>query len=386
MSIFKKAEDYGDGSSGSDFLSTEDGSETLQNGINTNNPSNGDGQGSVYDANQANHPTTPLGEQGHEKNDSNTGFPEYSVQMVDDNHSGIEPAASKGGLLGIILRGKQSDESNFFLGGSTSGGVADSPQTMHDGHPKEELSPSNGVENVSNNTPNPTNEGNQALIHDKTLVDKHQIKEDDAGSQTPDINKGRNQAFAHLTSRPFFSTSMGSMLKKSNRDPETAYKDESNVADIMNPFELVIKHDKVSHDFGNGDQSGDGRTQEDAPLAGNQDTEEANNYSGMENSTAGLLGIMLRKNADYGGVTPSMNPNSGPDDEFVNHQYMTDGKGATESSHDEDKQFDDPTKYRNKLKYNKTEDTEHYYNVSPSGSGGTGMEGDGQNFSGVDNS
>ena len=386
----KISESYFGTPSSTEYNSVADGSETLQNGINTNNLGNGDGQGSVYDANHANHPTTPLGEQGHEKNDSDTGFPPFSVQMVDDNHSGIEPTSSKGsGLLGIILRGKKADESNFFLQNSTSGGVADSPQTGTGGHAREELVPSNGVENVSNNTPHPTNEANEALIHDKGLVDKKQIKEDKDGTVTPDINKGRNLSFAHLTSRPFFSTSMGIMLKKSddigNMDPEEAYREESNVKDIMYPFEEDVKHKKVHHDFGTGDQIKDNRTKKDAPLEGNQETEEAKNYSGIENSIAGLLGIMLRKKADYGAIVPSSNPNSGADNEMVNKQYMTDGKNAVESSNEDDKWFDDPAKYRQKLKYHKTEDSQNYNNFSGSGSGGMGMEGDGV-FSGIENS
>jgi len=383
--LHKIAESYGGGSSGSDFLSTEDGSETLQNGINTNEPSNGDGQGSVPAGGQANHPVTPLGEQGHEV-ENESGEAPFNEALVDDNHANNGDGVSAG-LLRFFV--KTADETNFFLQNSTSGGVADSPQTMEDGHPREELSEQEGMDSVINNTPHPTNEADVSIARDPGVVDTDKIKENEEGKATPDINKGKT--FAHLKSRPFFASSIAQSQFKKASNPDTDYKNHSNVGDVMYPDENDVKADRVSHDFGNGDQMSDGRGAGDAPLEGNEKTEESKNYSGIDN-TAGLLRFFIRK-ADYGPVTPSSNPNSGQDDdEYLDTngettgytgKGMTDGKG--DFSNENDKVNDDSTKYRKKLRYNKTEDTEHYFNVSNSGSGGMGMEGDTQNFSGVDN-
>src|ERR1700733_10701652 len=118
----KVSQDYGDGSKGSDFLNTQDGSETLQNSINTNEPSNGDGQGWIYDPARANHPFMPDGEAPQVEDQGGAGssksgpavqykgqpplnqgpgdtpmrsndfsdFP-FGEQMIDDNHADGNP-------------------------------------------------------------------------------------------------------------------------------------------------------------------------------------------------------------------------------------------------------------------------------------------------------
>ena len=239
----KLAEDYGGGSSGIDYLSTSDGSETLQDGINVNEQSCGDGQGATPAGGQANHPVTPYGEQGHYHDDEPgddegpTEIP-YGEALVDDNH-----ADGGGGLGSLANRGllrfftKKADETNFFLQNSTSGGVADSPQTMDDGHPYEELSDPGALQQIFNNDAHPTNEADVSIVRDPKLVDK---EKDDS----PQVNKGG--IFAHLKSRPFMSTSIGSTLFKKAYDPETDYRNHSNVSDIMNPHEEAEIEQRVS--------------------------------------------------------------------------------------------------------------------------------------------
>ena len=377
----KKAEDYGNGSTTGDFLGVNDGSETLQDGINTNQQSNGDGQGAVPAGGHANHPVTPLGEQGHEK-PNQSGEEPFSESLVDDNHG------NNGTGLGSVAKGllrffKQADENNFFTQNSTSGGVADSPQTMDDGYPYEELSDPGALQQTFNNDAHPTNEADVSLLRDPKLINKNR-------DDTPQINKGGT--FAHLKFYPFMSVSLGSLFKKA-LNPDTDYKNHSNVADIMNPVENSIKHDKATHDFGTGDQMNDSIPMAAAPLSGDGQTEEEKNYSGRDNATAGLLHFFVKK-ADYAGVMPSVNPNSGKDEDYPDTngqgysdigQAMTDGK--TNSDNMDDKVDNDPTQYRKKLNYNRNrpsseDSTSGYFSTLNSGSG-FGGEGDGQNFSGV---
>jgi hypothetical protein len=110
---------------------------------------------------------------------------------------------------------------------------------------------------------------------------------------------------------------------------------------------------------------------------------------------------MMKKKADYGAVVPSANPNSGLDeneeDDFqdthgVTHsetgKAMIDGKNT--SGNEGDKVFDDPAEYRKTINYNRNrapseDENKDYFKFYNSGEGSTGMEGDGQNFSGVNN-
>jgi hypothetical protein len=526
LQLFKKAESYGGGSTSGDFLGTEDGSETSQRDIDTYEASNGDGQGRTPAGGHANHPVTPLGEQGHEKKQTMPGMSPFNEADVDDNHANNEggisakhtlldlftktasdtaaaaepnpyenfplmghepdamgvsgkrrpfnipnlinhglvkltktpdqdqpnykpgnvslvthynqmhagpndftntlphiknlpppvvrnlldsnkldnykyhqilwgmhdkkipeheiftdvpspynkpedrPGAKSAGLLGLL---QHADEKNFFLQNSTDGGVADSPETMDDGHPFEELVEQEGVDSTINSNPHPSNAPDPSIIRDRSVVDKSQAQKDRINT-TPDINKGRNVASGLYP----FITSLGPQVKRARQHPDTDYKNESNVSDVMYSQEAAAKADRVHKDFGMGDQMNDGITMDVAPLSGDGQSEEEKNYSGRENSTAGLLRFFT-KHADYAGVMPSANPNSGRDTDAndINRNVMTDGKG--DFNNVDDKKMMDPVRYRKQMQYNrnKVEDNgaEHYYNTLNSG-GGFGMEGD----------
>jgi len=222
LALFKKAESYGGGSSGVDYLSTEDGSETSQRAIDTNEPSNGDGQGATPAGGAVLHRTTPLGETRHEV-DNQSGEMPFNEALVDDNH-----ANSNDGISANLLRFfvKTADETNFLVHDSTAGGVADSPQTMHDGHPREELEEQEGMDSIINNAPHTTNEADRVMINDKSFVDHGQAARE-RQNQTPDINKGRGVASC-FNFHPFMTTSIGASQFRRVAKPyldDTAYKD-----------------------------------------------------------------------------------------------------------------------------------------------------------------
>lgn len=556
------AEDYGDGSRGTDFLSTEDGSETWQNTIDTNSPSNGEGQGNVPDYGKLNHPISPDGEIAHNSDNGTQGQTEhdsqdsarfttapYGEQLVDDNHANNEGGVSAGllsffmtktaswdwknnegtvhdftgtlyhgtspensvkisqakkllpskvegdkqlgygngsylafdpkmagmwgdkvhpihvqnakvlripshkwheyadtfaapdkpyeqqvheategikglghdalwiddskGIFNHLLKKEKGIEnpdqlilynhdkasigepikhnaadldSNFFLGGSTSGGVADSPQIMWDGHADEELErDQQGVKNTINNF-DPSTKGEEPF-DDPSAFDEAQRKIDDSGKVTPDINKGRTYAWTHWRIPLLTHTSIKRRAAYDTGQVDNGLTDDdgeqSNVDQTMYPdeeFNIQVnkKEDYGNKDYGSDDYMGNAPLQSDTDL-------ETKNYSGVM-PTASLLDLFT-KHADYGGVMPDANPNSGQDEQdWRHHTQMIDGKPTSTSCNEDDKTWDDPLKYRqNKQKYKRVEDTQNYYNFSGSGSGGTGMEGDGQNFSGISN-
>lgn len=426
----KKAESYGGGSHGSDALSTEDGSDTLQNEIDTNSPANGDGQGYIYDPSVANHPVTPSGEQGHysDKSDGTSGAGKdqkpsnnevvelpYGQEAVSDNHADGGYVQASRGLMSLFKRASD-DEADFFTS-KVSGGAADSPQKLNDGMPTEDVSI---VQPVVNTLPNENGQSGYTHITDPGVIGKE--KDDIA-----DINKGN--CFAHLKQHiPFISTI--SLTKKAITQREIDEKakiiedkanNTSNVSSVMYPDEERITKNKANNDFGRGNNNALNSAMQDAPYYNSDISEESKNYSGFDN-TAGLLSLYAKKEepkfplkcsicrstkndirgkicgkcafakkAEYTSLMPSTNPNSGnslldPNAVGAHGPAMSDGKGASESiNNGEDKIDNDPMAYRKKFTYtDKVEDNDHYFNVLNTG-GGFGSEGDGVNQSGVSN-
>jgi hypothetical protein len=516
MTWFKKlfAQDYGDGSKGDDFLDVQDGSETNQNWINTTELSNGEGQGNVPDFGELNHPSTPDGQSATQNSDNtNQGRYErdtddsaryttmpFSEDGVDDNHNNNLTA----GLISLYAR--QGEEADFFTSHVT-GGPADSPQVLHDGHADEELQrDQEGIKSTTNNFDTSTKTDN-SVFQDPGIVRK-----DNDDWDIAEVNKGRvaklNSIWAEFNSKfdsadaPIISLNRQlleneclSLKKKS----EYSWGDDSNVQQIMDPDEVRNDAIKKGKDYGTGDKSSDDY-QANAPLDDGTNP-DAKNYSGIEPTASAndehncssecfpshypetgvynvplahlkaisdpqnpghslnndlfksmknegqkspvqvgilrgfahledghhrlhevnkmgwpslqseityydkkeastMLDIIIRK-ADYGGVMPSVNPNSGrDDDEDEIRPYQGDGKqidvmdtGKQEfntTQNMDDKEFNDPSYYRQRrIKYDNTnragDDTKDYFNLSGSGQGGMGMESDGQNFSGVNN-
>ena len=125
------AESYGGGDSrsGGDFLSTEDGSETNQNWINTTEGSNGEGQGNVPDFGALEHHYSPDGQTTHdeayhfdgrtvndqypqntatEESDAHKSIndepPSYGEELVDDNHADGSTSHFAGNMLSMFLK------------------------------------------------------------------------------------------------------------------------------------------------------------------------------------------------------------------------------------------------------------------------------------------
>ncbi|CAM6032156.1 unnamed protein product [Sphagnum compactum] len=208
-----------------------DGSETLQDGINTNEPSNGDGQGATPAGGQANHPVTPLGEQGHEK-PNQSGEAPFNEALVDDNHSNSDGGVAASKMMNLFIKTANEEQYADINSPEVAAPATDSPQTgeknnnKEDGHAFEELSDPYSLQDVINNTPHPSNEADLPMAEDPGIVDTNKDREDVNPNATPDIYKG----------------------------------------DIMSPDENQVKHDKATHDFGTGDQFADTRIEEDAPL------------------------------------------------------------------------------------------------------------------------
>lgn len=388
MDWFKNrfAESYGGGSSSGDFLGTQDGSETNENERDISSPSNGNGQGNVPAYGDLNHPFTPDGEQSHNSDMTNQGLSEHAPgdtdkfvtepfgeQMVDDNHANVSAS-----LLSIFTRkAKLGEEADFFTSSTT--GVADSPQIMDrndGGHAEEELQTAdNGVESTNNNYTG--TEGH--TFGDPTVVDQEETSFQNSHPSTPDINKGRT---AHLKWRPSFIT-------RGVRTAGYSWGDNSNVEDTMHPDEESNIISNKDEDHGNKDQSSTDN-QQNAPLQDDV-TPDSKYFSGIDN-TAGLLSIIM-KTADAGGLMPSVNPNSGRDEQDdEKHKGMGDGKESYISDNVADKDFLDPAIYRQKHVYygpgdRAGDDEEDYFKNfnSGGGSGTMGLEGDTQNSSGVDN-
>jgi len=474
----KFAQDYGNGSAGTDFLSVQDGSETDENERDITSPSNGNGQGNVPSYTDKNHPFTADGENTNDslystdgrnrdrsKTDQTMEQP-YGEALVDDNHGNVnaghnlldlmkignkydDEAAYRGMPLTDLLTKKitpkleplkkltpktarQGEEQDFFTSHIT-GGPADSPQILNDGHADEELiRDQNGVKSTNNNFDTST-KTDESYLMDPDVVDKDTLNAKNKGLITPDINKGR--IYAHLNWVPNLMTSI--IVKKADipkvpvqdeklpvepshifdtlvpapvkgkatppahaRFDDTAIKADStifsrndlhntdyqlsrgNVDQTMYPDEEENLKINKKEDFGSKDY-GDQNYMSNAPLQNDHD-EETNNYSGF-NNTASLLDIFI--NADYNQLMPSSNPNSGQDTiDSLPHRAPTDGKQSNVSGYSENKDQDDPTAYRQKRqKWDRVEDTEHYFNTLGTG-GGIGNEGDGVNYSGVDNS
>ena len=398
MFLFKKAEGYDDEGSKDvgNYLSTSDGTEVSQNYLNTYSPSNGDGQGAVYDKSQANHATTPQGEQGHYSDNPDAATPSsqnqkptnnevaempYPQSAVDDNHAdgGYFSWANKNnkGFLNLFKAsgelGQESDPDDFFTNRDTSG-VANSPQVLHDGFPPEEFS---SVRPVINNYISQTDESASLLKDDPGVVDEK------LRDNSPEINKGRR------ANQQYFFTHISLNKKADIRE-----NDESNVDSIMNPDEEKNKHEQATHDyFDEGRTLKDQTTMVDNPLNQGLGLEEENMYSGTDHSASlGFLNL-FRKKADVG-LMPSTNPNSGKDSEYPDSAgenttmdrptVMSDGKNAADSCNEADKADYDVSRARRKIVYkDKTEDTDNYFSNANTG-GGFGGGGDGQNFSGVD--
>jgi hypothetical protein len=440
----KFAESYGGGSSGVDYLSTEDGSETRQDEINTDSPSNGEGQGRVPDYGKLEHPITPDGEsfhnsdntyQGkdeHEGRDSNLFVTQpFGEQMVDDNHANADGGGSNTSLFGnamLNLMKSAGDETDFFTS-KTQGGPADSPQILDDGYADEELErDTEGVENTINDF-DPNTKDDSSWIQHPDIVDRN-IRDKKMNDNDAEIYQG-STSFAHLKSRPSLITHIP--VKKAATVPEGQHSkealpedagninewlvpapvkgrhlpahprlneqpmdkpsmfstnnyhwgDDSNVDQVEYPDEERNIEKNKKEDFGNKDY-GALTDMADAPNQ-TDSNEESNNYSGI-NSTNNLLSIIMTKKADNTAVMPSSNPNSGRDDEDDEvRQTMNDGKPSNVNVADKEYNGTGDIYWNRHLKYeNKTQGPENYFSTINSGSG-FGMEGDGQNQSGVNN-
>lgn len=338
---------------------------------------------------------------------------------------------SENGFLELFKK-KADLDNDFFLQDSISGGCADSPQTMHDGHPIEELENyQQGINYVSNtDAPHADTPAGDMILHDHSLVDKKKNEVENI----PEVFKGREPTSASLLDLFKSAYDSHQTIKDdgpigggSNQDGNQLLTDDeynvlldgkgSNVADIMYPFEVNQKHNRSTHDFGTGDTSGDERTMSDKPAAGYSGcSEETDNYSGINPTSflkmfnkkpcgkcgrtdyndirCALCDLCLKKQADYTGVPPSVNPNSGKDSDDedssntitdLERPSMIDGKQVTENFADKEM---DPTVMRKKIPYpNRVEDDDatHYYDTINSG-GGFGMGGGNDMQSGVDNS
>lgn len=310
------------------------------------------------------------------RTDEYSEFP-FGESQVDDNHANVVAS----------INWPSQDDAVAGSGANFTHHAPDSPATMHDGHPPEELEEQQGVNNVFNNfVSKPTPQLDGMLMDDPSLINKY----DQKFQNIPEINKGHTAMIK----------AVNPMTRSAREIRADAWVDDSgsNVKNIVNSDEANIKHDRSSHDFGTGDQSGDNRTMSDNPKGGySGDDYEASNYAGVVQSASRgmadkalknyLEKLGLKQKADYGNVTPSSNPNSGNDDDDLDYPYqpqpsqMTDGK--TNSGNLEDKLDVDPNLIRQKLKYKKVEDDDkqNYYNTINT-SNGFGNQGGGD-FSGV---
>lgn len=297
------AEDYGNGSKGTDFLSVQDGSETLQDITNnTESPSNTDsGAGQVKDTAQ-NRPDTnsEQGESaiaGHIKtedtfpgrdinksedpnrkkvsilddpdkdeelntaNSANYTTTTYPIDGVDNNHSdgGLGIGGFTASLLNIFQKAtgdKRQQEQNFFLQNSTNGGVADSPEILNDGHAPEELVMQ---ERTTVNNPLP-GVNDTSVFTDSSAFDFDRKPGDIPTEDRMDrkreqniseIDKGKG-VWAHLTYRPSMISHIP-FAKKATGEWQSAYQDvgeyappsgETNVPQIMHKDDEQNRRDE----------------------------------------------------------------------------------------------------------------------------------------------
>lgn len=340
--------------------------------------------------------------------DSNefSDFP-FGEGAVDDNHANVVVSASFNGL--------SSDDSVAGGGANFTHHAPDSPEILNDGHPIEELENNQqGINYVSNtDAPHVSGPAKDMILDDPEIVGKNQYQ------NIPEINKGRDYSYARLitTLNPFARTA-------SDMD---GWDTGSNVDDIEYPDEIGIKHDRATHDFGTGDQSGDNTRMDANPMQGYSGTEEESKlYSGIVSSNSmgdAFLNDYLKKvfaktgkmpcgkcgktdyndirgrccdkcafpkQADYGPVVPNVNPNSGNDDEddvypgviLPQPAAMTDGKIQDTSIPEKDPNW---VQQKGLPKYKKVQDDfdgkDNYFQYINTG-GGFGGEGGGD-FSGV---
>ena len=386
----KRAENYS-GSGDTNEFNVADGTEMSNNML--QDPANNGGV-QIDNEYQRHSMPYPLGQPHESQNsqadkdkpnphrtDEYSEFP-FGETQVDDNHANV---------VASINFPDQDDQPVAGGGANFTHHAPDAPNIMHDGHPPEELEEQEGVYNVFNNfVSKPTPQFDGMLTEDPSLVNKRDLHYQDI----PEINKGRTFAFRKT---------MNPLLRQA-REIKLAdvWVDDSgsNVKDIENADdEVTNKHNRSNHDFGEGDQANaDNTTAVVNPKQGySGDDYEASNYAGIvSNNSMGdkallnyleKMGLKQKKQADYGGVTPSSNPNSGNDDNDLDYPYqpqpaqMTDGK--TNGGNIEDKDFNDPTVVRQKLKRTKVEDDDkdRYYNYQGT-SGGYGGEASGD-FSGI---
>lgn len=308
------------------------------------------------------------------RSDEYSDFP-YSEEAVDDNHANA---------VASLTSPEEGDEV-AGAGANFLHNAPDSPKILNDGHPLEEQVDGVGYPATVNNVPPKARPTDGVLLEDPDIVERDPDKID----STPDINKGRTLMSSRLN--PF---------ARSAREVQAdAWVDRSgsNVADVEYPDEIDRKHRRSTEDFGTKDQMSDGNTAATEPFKGySGDEYDSTLYSGIQPSAADkTLQIYLEKvaaslkKADFTQVMPSANPNSGPDDDedteglisyIQQPAVMLDGK--TNGTNIGDKAEYDNNLNRKKRKYLKTEDTEDYFSSENSG-GGFGMEGDTQNFSGV---
>lgn len=462
--ILKFAESYsGSGDTDMHNRTTSDGSESNNFALQTSNNNGGvqvlsDGQGPNPEWGQANHPSSPDGQNSHDQgnkydvqdkknlqspnkqNDASDKTDLYNNELelpqegVDDNHSDGGLSNFTASYLGLFKADYNSVNSGDIAGGGDANflhNAPDSPKTMNDGHPIEELQDDYMI--VSNtDKPHADTPAGSMLIEDPSLSDKKKNEY----KNLPEINKGRSPANASLKIAVRTEQSLkesGGESGGSNQDGNRLLTDDemdplldsgaSNVGDIMYPFEVNQKHNRSTHDFGTGDCSGDEQTMTSKPNQNYSGSEEENNnYSGRNASYLSLFkkvasdracGVCGRtdyndirgrlcdkcafpekyKKADYGFVSPSVNPNSGKDensdkddDKEKDEDYgnsggritdnpmpaMTDGKMITENFND--KIDVDPMLQSKRYTYKgkKTEDENrndgHWYDYLNSGS------------------
>jgi hypothetical protein len=289
--LWKFAQDYGDGSRGSDFMSTQDGSESNDNQtFNAPNPfdlSKSDGDGQVPDYENLNHPSTPEGEnaahnsdnnyQGkteHEPQDSDKFVTQpFSEQMVDDNHANADGGMFSSAMMRLFaVQGQEAD----FLTSPTQGGPADSPQILDDGHADEELErDQEGVKNTINDF-DPTTKNDNTWIYHPDITDKDEDYKNNPSDVQ--INKGQT-SFAHLTFRPSMITHIP-VEKKADYH----WGDDSNVEQTYNPDEEHNIQVNKKEDFGTKDYGAE-TNMSDSPNQ-TDSNDESKNYSGFDNTAS----------------------------------------------------------------------------------------------------